>query len=604
MSRFLDWVTAAISAANGFLWGEHTFIALLGTGVLFSVWSKFIQYRALTHGVQVVRGKYDSRSAPGAINHFQALSAALSGTVGLGNIGGVALAVGVGGPGAVFWMWVTGVLGMAIKAVEVTLAMMYRDLRDPGNPHGGAMFVIDRGLGNRGPGWRVLARVCGIVFCITLLISGITGGDMFQAWNVADITNQYFGVPNVLSGIILALLTGLVIIGGIRRIGNFAGRIVPLMCGLYVVASLVVLSMHASAVPRLLWQIVHDAFNPNEAAGAFLGASAWFGVSTGLRRALFSNEAGQGSSPIAHAAAKTHEPVREGVVAGLEPFIDTCIVCTLTALVILATGTWNREAFARLPGEVRLVRDHSTPAGTHRWNVEGPRDASQLPALPAPDRWEVGNGFYLLAEATGAHHRDTASNRVKVVGTIAQAPGSGEGQVAGAKLIEWSPIELSAADWSKPPDELRLVDHGIYRDLIGAALAAHAFDRAIPSLGKWLVTITAWLFALSTIISWAYYSEQGIVYIFGGRGILLYKVVYCALAVVATLPGFIETTAQLENLADLGTGVMLYANLPIIWFMGHAAMRAFCDYFRRLDAGELLAHEAPSITDVIEGRNV
>ncbi len=602
MSELLSRVMSLIEAVNGFMWGTHTFIALLGTGILFTIWSKFIQYRALTHGVQVTRGQYDDKHDPGAINHFQALSAALSGTVGLGNIGGVALAVGIGGPGAVFWMWMTGLLGMAIKAVEVTLAMLYRDTSDPNNPHGGAMYVIDKGFGDRYPAFKPLARVMGVIFCITLLISGFTGGDMFQAWNVADITNQYFGVPPVASGIVMAVVTAMVIIGGIKRIGNFAGRIVPVMCGMYVIAGLVVLVLKSANVPALLLHIVRDAFEPTQAAGAFIGASAWFGLSTGLRRALFSNEAGQGSSPIAHSAAKTNEPVREGIVAGLEPFIDTCLVCTLTALVILSTETWNREAVGSFKADVALTQVDETT-----WRVDAPVALDNLPELPAPDYWAAGNGFYLVAEIPDNQHGDTASNRVPVAGTIARAAADDPDGAyrAGDLVIEWADVNLDPGDWESPPAELRLLDKGIHRDLIGAALAAHAFDRAIPGLGKWLVTLTAWLFAISTMISWSYYGEQGVVYIMRGtRGVLLYKVVYCLAAVVVTMPGFISSATQLESLADLGTGVMLYANVPIILLMGHQAMRAFRQYFARLDRGEFRPHKPASLLDVAEGRDV
>ncbi len=608
-ARYNDLIDSVIAV----LWGTPTFAVLLGVGVLFSVWSKFIQFRALTHGVQVVRGTYDDRRDPGAINHFQALSAALSGTVGLGNIGGVALAIGVGGPGALFWMWVTGFLGMAIKSVEVTLAMMYRDTSDPDNPHGGAMWVIDRGFGDRVGGWaKPVARLIGSVFCITLMISTFTGGNMFQAWNVANITNEYFEVPQVFSGIVLALITGMVIIGGIRRIGDVAGRIVPFMCGLYLLAGVAVLVVRSANVPDLLWYVVTDAFNPSEAGGAFLGATAWYGLTTGLRRSLFSNEAGQGTSPIAHSAAKTNEPVREGVVAGLEPFIDTCLVCTLTALVILSTDTWNRAPNGDFAGEVRLVKVEADDNGGSalnrvRWQVEAPSGLENLPVLPAPDSWGIGNGFFLMAEVPDNQRRKQGSNRVRVTGTIdsAQPDAVDPGKAAQAKQISWETVALDPSDWRSVPDELVLIDKGVYRDFTGAALTGHAFDRAIPGLGKWLVTLACWLFAVSTLISWSYYGEQGIIYLIGERAVIGYKVLFCLAAVVASIPQFIKTDTQLGNLADLGTGCMLFANVPIILVMSYQAMAAFRDYFGRLRRGQIDGpHRAPPITDVVEGRDV
>lgn len=596
LASLLDVYNRVLDSAISILWGTPTFVLLLGVGILFSLWSKFIQFRALTHGFQVIRGKYDDKSDPGAINHFQALSAALSGTVGLGNIGGVALAIGVGGPGALFWMWVTGFLGMSIKAVEVTLAMMYRDTTDPNNPHGGAMWVISRGFGDRVGGWaKPVSRVIGGIFCVTLLISTMTGGNMFQAWNVASITNQYFEVPTVVSGIVLAMITGVVIIGGIKRIGDVAGRLVPLMCGLYLLAGIVVLIVKAANIPALLWLVVDDAFSPTAPLGGFLGSTAWFGLTTGLRRALFSNEAGQGTSPIAHSAAKTDEPVREGVVAGLEPFIDTCLVCTLTALVILVTGTWNREAVGLFAGPIDLVNNEGA------WVIEAPTDSTLLPELPYPDKWQDGNPFFLLARVPGNVHEDRGSEMLKVTGSVRQSNG--------ALTINWDHDalngELSSSSWRSPPETIELVDAGIYRDLIGATLTGLAFDRAIPGLGKWLVTLVCWLFALSTLISWSYYGEQGIIYLFGESAITAYKVAFCFATVLVTLPNFIKNDTQLGNLSDLGTGCMLFANVPIIVAMGYQAIRGFNDYFARLRSGTMEPpHKAPPITDVVEGRDV
>jgi len=554
-------VRDALGAVLPLLWSDATFVILLGAGVTFTVWGRMVQIRALTHGVAVVAGRYDDPNDPGAITHFQALSAALSATVGLGNIGGVALAIAIGGPGALFWMWMAGFLGMAIKTVEVTLAMIHRDTSDPANPHGGAMWVARRGIGERlGGRWKTVASWIGGVFCVTLLVSTFTGGNMFQAWNVADITNRYFGVPQVVTGLTLATLTALVILGGIRRIGRVAEAIVPFMCGLYLIAGISVLVVRSASLPELLATVVREAFAPTEAAGAFLGASAWFGLTTGLRRALFSNEAGQGSSPIAHSAARTDEPVREGVVAGLEPFVDTCVVCTLTAMVLLSTGTWNRPPTGDLAGAIAIVeRDGSA-------RVVGPTSVEALPRPDAGDAWHAGNGFFLIGERPD-DNPDTGNRRIKVTGTV----------VRGAD----GALELA---WDDPPPGTRLVDRAVYRDFTGAALTAHAFDRAIPGSGKWLVTLTCWLFALSTMISWSYYGEQGVVYLAGPRFVTAYRWVYCAAAVIASLPFLVRTDTDLGDLADLGTGVMLLANMPIVLAMSPVAMRAIRDYFRRMRA--------------------
>ncbi len=587
MDHFLHEFNSTVNAAVGTLWGVHTYFALLALGVLFTVWSRFIQYRALTHGVQLVRGKYDDRRDPGAINHFQALSTALSGTVGLGNIAGVAIAISVGGPGALFWMWMTGLFGMAIKATEVTLTMMYRDTSDADNPHGGAMWVITRGWGEpRGGNARWIARLIGSLFATALLLATFTGGNMFQAWNVADITYNYFGIPQVASGIIMAAVTAMVIIGGIKRIGDVTGWLTPLMCGIYLLAGIVVLIVEAANIPALLALIVREAFAPTTAQGAFLGASAWFGLTTGLRRALFSNEAGQGSSPVAHAAAKTREPAREGIVAGLEPFVDTCVVCTLTALVILSTGTWNRGPIGTLRQPIELVTIND--GGRDVTRVSGTHDVSILPELGGDERWTEGYSLFLLAKLAAAD-ADSGSELVRVIGDVRIVD-----TVKRTTQIVWREVNGNAT----------LVDDRVYRHFEGAALTGHAFDRAIPGLGKWLVTLTCWLFAISTLISWSYYGEQSTTFLFGSWAVPYYKLVFCLACVAASVRSVIPNDTQIGAMADLGAGCMLFTNAPIILLLAHRAMAELRLYRSRLDRGEFHPHAAPKLADVMDGRDV
>ena len=281
---FLDQFNAMIGSITAFLFQDAFLFTLLGTGVLFTIWSGFSQFRAITHGTAVLRGLYDDKSDPGAINHFQALSAALSATVGLGNIGGVALAVALGGPGAVFWMWLVGLLGMSIKLTEVTLSMLYRNTADPANPHGGPMWVVSQGLAELNPHWAIPGKIIGGIFCITLLAYTITGGVMFQAWNVGEITEVYFGVPSVAAGIVLALLVGMVIIGGIKRIGAVAGRLVPIMVALYLLAGTYVLIVSAGQIPEMLALIFKSAFAPQELSGAFIGGTAGYAFLFGMKR--------------------------------------------------------------------------------------------------------------------------------------------------------------------------------------------------------------------------------------------------------------------------------------------------------------------------------
>ena len=572
----MEELSATLATVNGILWHNSVLFVLLGTGVLFTVWSRFCQYRALTHGVRVIRGSYDDPSDPGAINHFQALSAALSATVGLGNIGGVALAISLGGPGAVFWMWVVGLFGMSIKLTEVTLSMLYRNTDDPDNPHGGPMWVAGKGLGRMNPRLAGLGKGIGAIFCVTLLVSTATGGNMFQAWNVGEITEAYFGVPSVATGIVLAVLVGMVIIGGIKRIGAVAGRLVPIMVSLYLLAGIYVLAVNASLIPEMLILIVKSAFSDQGATGAFIGGTAGYAFLFGMKRALFSNEAGQGSSPIAHSAAKTDEPVREGVVAGLEPFIDTLVVCTFTALVILSTGVWNRAGEAQF-----LVSPAVIPVASDQWS---------LATVPVPERdsgeWMPGEGVFAIVSADRNPQSGNSLHRIN--GTI-----TADGDQL---VIEWATL----ASKTRPT----LSDPSVYATYVGATLTAKAFDTVTPGLGKWLVTLAAWLFAVSTMISWSYYGEQGMVYLAGERSVLAYKLIFCALIIVATL-GLIKTDTDLDNLTGIGTGVMLFANVPIMWIFGSQAMRAYHNYIQRLKDGRMGPdHPAPSLEDLISGRDV
>lgn len=571
----MQFLGALVDFLNTWLWHEAVLLTLVGTGLLFTVWSRFSQWTSLTHGIAVTRGLYDDKKDPGAINHFQALATALSGTVGLGAIGGVALAIALGGPGAVFWMWVVGLLGMAVKSTEVTLSMLYRVETDRGNPHGGPMFVVSKGFAARGR--PKLGYALGWLFCLSLLVATLLGASMFQAWNVGAITEEYFGLPGLVTGAILAVLCGLTIIGGIKRIGRVTAFLTPLMCLTYLVGSLVVLVVNAALIPALFGDIIRSAFSPTEAGGAFVGGSAGYAFLMGMKRAIYSNEVGQGSSPMAHSAAKTDEPVREGVVAGLEPFIDTMLVCTMTALVILSTGVWKHgpEGTFTTPPAV-------LPSATiGEWRIE---------TLPAPARaqgaqrteWRDGERVFMVIQHP---NEATGGDRKRLYGTVTAA---GE--------IEWESVKSATSPV--------MTDSGVYGNYSGAKLTAKAFDTVHPALGKWMLTMVVWLFALSTMISWSYYGEQGLAFMGLSKWLLGYRVLFCALALVAT-SGLISTSEHLDALTGIGTGFMLWVNIPIMLLFGGEAMRAWHEYTARLKSGAMpRSADPPRLRDVFTGRDV
>ncbi|GFE68493.1 sodium:alanine symporter family protein [Chroococcus sp. FPU101] len=348
LNQLFQGVYQILSAILGFSIAGMPLIVLwlIAGSFFFTIRMKFINFRALKHAIDITRGKYDDLDEPGEVTHFQALATALSGTVGLGNIAGVALAISVGGPGAAFWMTVAGFLAMTMKFVECTLGQKYRILRPDGTIAGGPMHYLEQGLAEKG--YPKLGKLLAILFCIFAMIGGGCGSTMFQ-------TNQsYLAVAQVFPwfvthawvyGLIMVLLVGLVILGGIQSIGAVAGTIVPLMCGIYVLAALWVISANISMLPTAISQIITEAFHPQAVAGGMMGT-----LVQGFRRAAYSNTAGQGVAAIAHAAAQTNEPVREGIVSLLEPLIDTIIVCNLTALVMVITGAYNNPQFSGLNG--------------------------------------------------------------------------------------------------------------------------------------------------------------------------------------------------------------------------------------------------------------
>jgi len=357
-------LNSAIAELSSVLWGTPLVILLLGGGVFFAIYSRLIPLFYFKHGIDILLGKYDSTDDPGQITHFEALSSALAGTVGMGNIAGVAVAIHAGGPGAVFWMWVTAILGMSTKFFTCTLAVMYRGYDDKGEIQGGVMYFIEKGLGKK---YRPLS----LMFCVSGLFGSLV---FFQANQLSQIIRDFVYTPlvifqhnmfigNLVTGILVAIVVGIIIFGGIQRIAKVASRMVPFMVGFYLLTAIIIVGKNLGEVPGVFSLIFQDAFSGTAVSGGALGAM----IIIGVRRGLFSNEAGTGTETMAHGAAKTKEPVREGLVAMLGPFIDTIIVCSITAMIILISGVYNQdyngvtltaaafEAELGLPGQIFLI---------------------------------------------------------------------------------------------------------------------------------------------------------------------------------------------------------------------------------------------------------
>ncbi len=332
----MEQVSSVIGSINGWVWGPPMLVLILGTGLFLSVGLKAMPLHRLGFGFRMLwQGRKEQGS--GDITPFNALMTSLSATIGTGNIAGVGTALAIGGPGALFWMWITALVGMATKYSEAVLAVRYREVDEKNNHVGGPMYYIRNGLG---PKWLWLA----VLFAIFGAIAGFGIGNTVQANSVADALETKFGVPELGTGLVMALLVGLVLIGGIRWIAQVAGRLVPLMALAYLVAGLIVLALNLSEIPGAFVTIVEYAFTPAAGVGGFAGASVMLALQMGVARGVFSNEAGLGSAPIAHAAAETDSPVRQGTIAMLGTFIDTIIICTITGLVIVVSGQWKADS--------------------------------------------------------------------------------------------------------------------------------------------------------------------------------------------------------------------------------------------------------------------
>jgi len=520
-------------------------IVLLSFGVFITIRLGFIQIRRFGHGLKVVTGFYDDPDDEGDINHFQALTTALSATVGIGNIAGVALAIHYGGPGALFWMWVTAILGMAIKFTEVTLAQEYRSQNPDGTVSGGPMYYIERGLG---PNWKWLA----VAFAISAAICAFLTGNAVQANTVADVMKTDFQIPTAITGLITASLVAAVVLGGIKRIGKVTSRLVPFMGILYVLGALVILLLHYEAVLPSLWTIISNAFNPQAGALGVGSGALIFTLSYGVQRGLFSNEAGQGSAPIAHSAARTNEPVREGVVALLEPFIDTLVICTMTGLVIVSTGSWDFQHKSAIDPTADIITYEISK------EMEGEPGSGQTQVL------YFENG--MPENGTMEHY----SYPVDTMFTDSKFSEPFSGRV---ELTQAGPQVYTEND-----ERINTLYGGVIQN--GAPLTSAAFEKGLDPLfpgGGYLVTFAVLLFAISTSISWSYYGDRAAQYLFGFKSIFWYRLAFVGMHFF----GAVATLTVIWNFGDVMLGLMAFFNIIALFALSGVAYKITKTYFSK-----------------------
>ena len=487
---------------------------LLGVGVFFTFYLGFPQIRYFNEAWRVLLGRRTRPDAEGDTSHFQALTTALSGTVGTGNIGGVAFAIFLGGPAALFWMWATAFLGMTTKFVEVTISHKYRIKDENGQIAGGPMYYMERGLHMK---WLAIA------FAAFTVISALGSGNLPQSNSLAAGVEASFGVPTWMTGLVLALLLGAVIIGGIRRIAAVTSKIVPFMGGLYTLGAFAVIASNIENVVPSFMSVFQSAFTGSAAAGGFLGASFAYAFNKGVNRGLFSNEAGQGSAPIAHAAARADQPASEGMVSLLEPFIDTLIICTLTGLVILSSGVWKEKFendFQRFDTEfvegeyLETNPEHVTLLFRHL-DLNPPADD---PVRSLNATLSVSAGSIVSPPSTVLHNRSIA---LDVVIEQAGMPYTGVAQVIAGKL---------QGDFNVRGKSL----------LHSVPLTTEAFKRSfLGDYGQYIVSVGLVLFAFSTAIAWSYYGDRAMTYLFGAKSVTPYRVVYVGSFFIAAI---VDTT--------------------------------------------------------------
>ena len=500
----METLTGILDFLTYWLVDQYWFPAfLIGTGIFFTIYLGFPQIKYFRHGWRILSGKYVKEDTEGDTTPFQALTTALSGTVGTGNIGGVALAIFLGGPAAIFWMWVTAFLGMTTKFVEVTLSHKYREKLPDGSMSGGPMYYIENGLNMK---WLA------VVFSVCLLMMCLGTGNMPQISSISVVLLDTFDIPKIVTGLVLSVLVWLVIIGGIKRIAQIASKLVPFMAFWYIVGGLaVIISNYENIIPSFQSIFIH-IFTPTAAVGGFLGASVAAALTRGVNRGLYSNEAGQGSAPIAHASSKTENPIEEGMVSILEPFIDTIIICTLTGLVILSSGVWNQKFENKFEASAMVFVDGSF-VETSQEDATLLRDYyyGNNSNIEYTGTLNVTDGKINLEKVTLLHNRSIAENTIIYLS-------KDNSLFSGVLEIERGKI-TNIGDFALRGESL----------LLGADLTGKAFTKSIfGDFGQYIVAIGLLLFAFSTVIAWSYYGDRATVHLFGEGWVFWYRVIYVA----------------------------------------------------------------------------
>jgi AGCS family alanine or glycine:cation symporter len=544
-----------LATLDGYIGGAAWFVyLLLGTGIFFTLYLGFPQIRYFRHAIRITRGKYDHPEAEGDTSHFQSLATALSGTVGTGNIAGVAFAIHLGGPAALFWMLVTAGLGMTTKFVEVTLSHKYREFAADGTASGGPMYYMKNKLRMK---WMA------VIFAVATIICSFGTGNMPQVNSIAASLKETFGIAPVVTGAVLAVLLGLIILGGIKRIAATTEKLVPAMAIIYFIGVLGVLGVNYQNIIPSIISMFSDVFSGTAAVGGFMGSTMAFAFNRGVNRGLFSNEAGQGSAPIAHAAARTKHPASEGMVAILEPFIDTIIICSLTGLALLSSGVWHEKM-----DNTFQTADMFVLQGDLTESSEADRKVvfATLTGEDASQRFSgelrIDKGAW-PAGVTLIHARSFAED---VAVRHHKGPFTGDLKVVSGSVV--LPLDVAI--------------HG--KSLVHSApLTTKAFNRSIfGNFGQYIVSIGLLLFAFSTAISWSYYGDRSVTFLWGSKYVTHYRIVY----VLGFFLAAIVDTTIIWTFSGIAIALMTLPNLIGILLLRKDIKETIADYWKRFVPGK------------------
>ena len=528
---------------DGYLSGSWWFPAfLIGTGIYFTAYLGFPQFRFFAHGWRIVTGKYAKEDAKGETTPFEALTTAMSGAVGTGNIGGVALAIWIGGPAAIFWMWITAIFGMTTKFVEVTMAHKYRTTLSDGSISGGPMYYIEKSFNKR---WA------GVLFAALMMICAIGSGNMPQINNIASVLDSTFSIPKLATGLILGVMLWMIIAGGIKRIAKIASKLVPIMAVIYFGGALVVVIENYQNIIPSFHSIFSQVFTGSAAAGGFLGASFAMSLKLGVARGLYSNEAGQGSSPIAHASAKADHSVEQGMVSILEPFIDTIVVCSVTALVILSSGAWTQKYDNTFERSSMAIFEGS-------YAENNSKDVEEL-------------GKYIL---DARNFTSDTTNVENFTGSLDLIDGQLQKQSVtvfhnnsiAEDVVFYQGAEpvgglLEIADGKIADSSIRVEGKSLIHS---AELTSKAFGSGILGMyGEYIVAIGLLLFAFSTAIAWSYYGDRSTAYIFGEGAVPWYRMIY----VVCFIAAAVVDTTVIWNIAYVVVALVTIPNLIALFVL-------------------------------------